>query len=66
MKITREKCNDIAIKILSNNFGVYGRGNFDLFDLSVDKFAEVLFIAINEDDNFIADGMLTNYYNSIK
>lgn len=63
MKITREKCNDIAIKILSNNFGVYGRGNFDL---NVDKFAEVLFIAINEDDNFIADGMLTNYYNSIK
>ncbi len=63
MGITYKQAQKVAIRILSNNYGVYGKGNFDL---KIDEFAKVLYIAFNSVDSVVANDKLTEYYNHIK
>lgn len=60
--ISKEQSLIIASRILRNKFGVYGYGNFDI---GIEDLSELLFLAINKDEQTVDDSIL-NFYNSIK
>ena len=60
--ISKERSLIIASRILRNKFGVYGYGNFDI---GIEEFSELLFLAINTDEQTVDESIL-NFYNNIK
>ena len=60
--ISKEQSLIIASRILRNKFGVYGYVNFDI---GIEELSELLFLAINKDEQTVDDSIL-NFYNSIK
>ena len=60
--ISKEQSLIIASRILRNKFGVYGYGNFDI---GIEEFSELLFLAINTDEQTVDESIL-NFYNNIK
>ena len=60
--ISKEESLIIASRILKSKFGVYGYGNFDI---GIEEFSELLFLAINTDEQTVDESIL-NFYNNIK
>ena len=60
--ISKEQSLIIASRILRSKFGVYGHGNFDI---GIEELSELLFLAINTDEQTVDESIL-NFYNNIK
>ena len=60
--ISKEESLIIASRILKSKFGVYGYCNFDI---GIEEFSELLFLAINTDEQTVDESIL-NFYNNIK
>ncbi len=63
MKMTKKQADAIAERIMTSEFGVYGRGNFDL---EVEELSQVIYVAANTETDRAANMKLYDYYKRIR